>query len=125
MPSRELIDAYSQARARHQDATRDLVALVISIAVATLEDVLPGVRQIETLGEFNEDWVPTLRIERVVGLEGETLFDVELGYDERSVEDAVGTVDTEFLDVLIDLTGSEYMGRRTIERPDETTPVIA
>ena len=30
------------------------------------------------------------------------------------VQDAVDTVDVEYLDVLIDLTGDEYMGRVTI-----------
>lgn len=43
------------------------------------------------------------------------LFDVETGHPDRAVEDAVDTVNIEYLDVLIDLTGDEYIGRVTID----------
>lgn len=43
------------------------------------------------------------------------LFDVDNGHPDLSVEDAVDMVNTEYLDVLIDLTGDEYMGSTTID----------
>ena len=66
------------------------------------------------LGEWNEDWIPTLRIDRVVTASGEVLFDASQGHLDRAVEDAVDMVNVEYLDVLIDLTGDDYMGSVTI-----------
>ncbi len=42
------------------------------------------------------------------------MFDVEVGDSDRAVEDAVDLVNTEYLDVLVDLTGDEHMGAVTI-----------
>ena len=45
---------------------------------------------------------------------GTVLFDADVGHPDRAVEDAVDAVNIEYLDVLIDLTGDEYMGAATI-----------
>jgi len=85
------------------------------MAIETLVDVLHKSTAIEALGELNEDWVPTLRVQRVLGADSAVLFDVETSHPDRSVEDAVDAVNVEYLDVLIELTGDEYMGRVTID----------
>jgi hypothetical protein len=42
------------------------------------------------------------------------LFDASHGHPERTVEDVVDMVNVEYLDVLIDITGDDYMGSVTI-----------
>jgi hypothetical protein len=49
-------------------------------------------RLIEAFGELKEDWIPTLRIQRVLIVGGEVLFDVDAGHVDRAVEDEVDTV---------------------------------
>jgi len=110
MPTQELVVAYEQARGRHAAATRELTDLLARMALATLADALPGATTVEAVGEYNADWIPTLRIQRVLGRDGAVLFDVEVGHADRGVEDAVDQVNTEYLDTLIDLTGDAHMG---------------
>lgn len=114
MPSEEVAVAYQDARLRHEAATRELVSALERMTVETLADVLPRADLIEVVGEFDEDWIPTLRIQRVLDAGGGVLFDVKTGHPDRAVEDAVDAANTEYLDVLIDLTGDEYMGLATI-----------
>jgi hypothetical protein len=113
MPSGEVTGAYREARERHENARREFVHVLERMAVETIAEVLPGASLIEAVGELNEDWVPTLRVLRVLRPPGEILFDVEAHVD-RNVEDAVDVVNVEYLDVLIDLTGDDYMGSATI-----------
>jgi hypothetical protein len=103
---------YREARERHDDARRELVALLGRMATQTIAEVLPGAIVIEAVGQFNEDLVPTLR--RVPGTSGEVLFDVADGHADPRVEDAVDLVNVEYLDDLILLTGDVYMGAVTI-----------
>ena len=114
MPSQEVVSEYELASRRHATATRELTDVLPRIALATLADVLPGATSIEASGEYNEDWIPTLRIQRVLGRDGVQLFDVDVGHADRAVEDAVDVVNIEYLDVLVDLTGGEHMGAVTI-----------
>ena len=76
--------------------------------------VLPGASVIEVHGEFNEDWLRTLRIRRVLTADGTVLFDVEEGHEDPQVETAIDEVNTEYLDLLLDLTGDTYMGASAI-----------
>jgi hypothetical protein len=76
-------------------------------------EVLPGAAHLEAVGEVNEDWIPTLRIERVLLASGEVLFDASAGHPDRAVEDAIDMVNVEYLDVLIDIAGDDYMGSVT------------
>jgi hypothetical protein len=80
----------------------------------TIADVLPQAATIEVRGEFNEDWLRILRIQRVLSRAGEVLFDVEEGHADRRVKDAVDKVNYEYL--ILDLTGDLYMGTGAIER---------
>lgn len=41
-------------------------------------------------------------------------FDASEAHLDRAVEDALDTVNVEYLDVLIDITGDDYMGSVTI-----------
>ena len=114
MPSRLLTDAYRETRERYEFVRRGFVLLLERIAVETIAEVLPSAHVVEVLGQFNEDWIPTLRVQRVLDAFGEVLFDVSEDDADRAVEDAVDTVNVEYLDVLIDLTGDEYMGSAAI-----------
>jgi hypothetical protein len=114
MPNAQLVADYRTAMRRREAARDDLLPLVRRMAIETLSDVLAGATTIEAHGELDEDWNPTLRIQRVLDVEGRVLFDVELGHPDRVVEDAVDLVDVEYLDALIDLTGDEYMGHVVI-----------
>ena len=115
MPSQTLVSAYERASRRHAAASHELTDVLVRMALATLADALPGAISVEAIGEYNEDWIPTLRIQRVLAGGGVVLFDVEVGHSDRTVEDAVDLVNTEYLDVLVDLTGGEHMGATTIE----------
>ena len=115
MPDAHLVSDYDNAMRRHRAARDEVVPLLRRLALGTLADVLPGAAAIEALGELSEDWIPTLRIQRVSDAEGRVLFDVDTGHPDRAVEDAVDLVDIEYLDVLIDLTGDEYMGHVVID----------
>ena len=77
-------------------------------------DVLPGASVVEIHGEFNEDWLRTLRVRRVLTADDTVLVDVEDGHDDRQFEEAIDNVNTEYLDLLLDLTGDAYMGASTI-----------
>lgn len=115
MPDAHLLVELENAGRYHQEARDEVVSLLRRLALGTLADVLPGAATIEALGELSEDWSPTLRVERVRDADGRVLFDVDTGHLDRAVEDAVGLVDIEYLDVLIDLTGDEYMGHVVID----------
>lgn len=116
MPDPALVDTFRNARQEYERARRALVPLAERMAIESVADVLPGAETLEVHGEYNEDSIPVLRIQRVVDASGETLFAATEGDDEPSVEDTVDTVDTEYLDLLIDLTGDEYLGNRSIDR---------
>lgn len=70
----------------------------------------------------NEDWIPVLRIQRVLDDDGRVLFDVGFGHDDRAVEDMIDEVGSEYLDLLLDLTGDDYMGAKSIDGVDAESP---
>lgn len=115
MPDSELEIDYSHAVRDHRAAASRLVVLVRRMAMETLRDVMPGASSVGAVGEFNEDWIPTLRIQRVSDAEGRVLFDADVGHPDGEVEDAVDFVDTEYLDVLIDLAPGDYFGSVVID----------
>lgn len=114
MPSQALVSQYERASRGHASASRELTDVLVRMALATVAEALPGATSIDAIGEYNEDWIPTLRIQRVLAGGGIVLFDVEVGHSDRTVEDAVDVVNAEYLDVLVDLTGDEHMGPVTI-----------
>jgi hypothetical protein len=111
----QLLADFRMATREHRAALERFTPLIRRVAIETLADVLPDAATIEAHGELNEDWIPTLRIQRVLDADGRVLFDIEAGHRDRAVEDAVDLVDIEYLDVLIDLTGDEYMGHVVID----------
>jgi hypothetical protein len=106
---------FSRVLDEWQALRRTLAELCERLALETLVDVLPGASTIEVRGEFNEDWLRTLRIRRVLTADGTVLFDVEEGHEDPRVETTVNEVNAEYLDLLLDLTGDTYMGASTIE----------
>ncbi len=70
--------------------------------------------ELEVLGDFNEDWLPILRIQRVLDADGIVLFDIETGADDQTVEAMIDEVNIEYLDLLLDLTGDDFMGAKPI-----------
>ena len=61
MPIRPPSDPYRESRERYEIARREFVQLLERMVVETLAHVLPKVRKIEVLGQFDEDWITTLR----------------------------------------------------------------
>jgi hypothetical protein len=116
MPSPELTDSFRRARAVYERSVSELVPLVTEMAVERVADVLPGGHELAVHGEMNEDWLRTLRIQRVLDSSGQVLYDAEVGHDDESVEEVIDDVNVEYLDLLLDLTGDEFMGSQTIGR---------
>ncbi|MBK9177967.1 MAG: hypothetical protein IPM45_00105 [Acidimicrobiales bacterium] len=115
MPSPELIAAFDAASERHSVAVADLVPLLVEMALAIVADVLPGADALETEGEMNEDWIFTLRIQRVLDADGGVLHDIDAGHDDPEVEHRIDEVGVEYLDLLLDLS-DDHLGRKIIER---------
>jgi hypothetical protein len=118
MPSPELIAEFDSSNQRHTAAVTEFVPLLVEMALATVGEVLPGADTLETEGEMNEDRAFTLRIQRVLGTDGQVLYDAGVGHDDPEVETTIDEVGVDYLDVLLDLTGEEYLGRKTISRVD-------
>jgi hypothetical protein len=116
MPSPELIAAFDAANERHTAAVAELVPLLGEMALVSIAEVLPGASVLETEGEMNEDWVFTLRIQRVLDAAGGVLYDVDTGHGDTEVETTIDEVGVDYLDLLLDLTGDEYLGRKTLVR---------
>ena len=117
MSNPSLIKAFDAAQERHSAAVAGLVPLLIEMALASVADVLPGATVLETEGEMNEDWLFTLRIQRVLDADGGVLYDIGVGHDDPDVENRIDEVGFEYLDLLLDLTGDAYLGRKTVTRP--------
>ncbi len=114
MPKPELVVRFYREVEGHRQRSEALARLAEQLALASIVEVLPTAESIEVFGEFNEDLIPRLRIRRVLDGEGAVLYDAREGQDDRRVEDAVDNVDIEYLDVLIDGSGDEYLGSRMI-----------
>jgi len=114
MPNADLIEAYRSAREAHHRAVDNLVPLLERMAVETVRDRWPDANELELHGEYNSDWIPTLRIQRVIALDGRVLYDVAV-VAEDEVEDMIDEVGIEYLDLLLDLTGDDFMGAKSIE----------
>jgi len=111
----ELEAEFSRVLDEWQALGRTLAELCERLAIETLVDVLPGAAVLEVHGEFNEEWLRILRVRRVLTGDGTVLFDVEEGHDDPLVEHAIDQVNSEYLDLLLDLTGDTYMGASTVE----------
>lgn len=111
----ELEVEFSRVLGEWQVLGRTLAELAERLALETLAGVLPGASVLKVHGAFNEDWLRTLRVRHVLAADGTVLFDVEQGHNDPLVEAAIDDVNTEFLDVLLDLTGDAYMGPTAIE----------
>lgn len=122
MPNPSLIEAFDAAQERHSEAVADLVPLLIEMALSTVAEVLPGAQVLETEGEMNEDWLFTLRIQRVLDADSGVLYDIDAGHDDPEVENRIDEVGFEYLDLLLDLTGDDYLGRKTVTRLAGTSP---
>ncbi len=118
MPSEAVVEEYGRARDEFERAVSRYVPALVKAALARIADVLPACDQVEVLGEINEDWIPRLRVQRVLDQHGTVLFDVRSGHDSRAVEDTIDEVNVEYLDRLIDLTGDEHIGVTVIRDVD-------
>jgi hypothetical protein len=115
MPNQDLVVEFKRTHDQWNAFGQAFAPLTEHLAVEPVADVLPGATVIEVRGEFNEDWLRTVRIQRVLSAAGEVLFDVAEGHDDRHVEEAIDEVNSEYLDLLLDLTGDLYMGNSAIE----------
>jgi hypothetical protein len=112
---RLLADRYQQLLSEYRRVVGELVPVLENIAVARIRESIPKAYRLEVLGEYNEDWLPTLRIQRVFDGDGAVLFDIGSGHPNSAVEEAVDEAGVEYLDLLLDLTGDDYLGLREIE----------
>jgi len=115
MPDQQLVDEYERRLTAYRTSVEQLVPLLEVMAIASLRDVLPGTHTLEVEGRINEDWIPTLRITRVVDEEGAVLFDAAFGHDDERVEEMINEVGVEYLDLFLELTGDGFMGAGVIE----------
>ena len=115
MVDRELTSEFSRVLDEWQVLGNSLAELSERLAVATIANVLPGASVVELHGECNENWLRTLRVRRVLSADGTVVFDVEEGHEDPEVEAAIDDVSSEYLDLLLDLTGDTYMGASVIE----------
>jgi len=116
MPSAALIEAFETARQRHVAAITALVPLLVEMSFSYVAEVLPGAEVLDVFGQMKEDWAFTLRILRVLDREGRVLFDADTGHEDPVVEDTVDQVGVDYLDVLLDLTGDDYLGHTSARR---------
>jgi hypothetical protein len=114
MPDAALVATYERLLEAHRRAAADLVPVLEELALAPIRDVLPDAHRLQVHGEFNEDWLPTLRIHRVVGRDGTVLFDSAIGDPDERVHEVVDEVEVEYLDLLVELTGDDYMGSKEL-----------
>jgi len=119
----ELIENFDRARVTYEQTVGELIPLVVRMAFESVADVLPGANEFEVHGEINEDWLPLLRIQRVLDASGEVLFDVEARHADDAVVETISEVNVEYLGLLIDLTGDGFMGAHTIDLPTATSSV--
>jgi hypothetical protein len=112
-----MVHELEEARAAYEQSVHRLVPLLVRAVLTHVAEVLPGTKQLEVLGEINEDWIPTLRIQRVLDGDGRVLYDTETGHHDPAVEARIETANTEYLDQLLDLTGDEYLGTAVVESP--------
>ena len=117
MPSPSQIESLKAAQERLTGAVDGLVPLLVEMALTTVAEVLPGAAVLETEGDMNEDWLFTLRIQRVLDADGGVLYDIGVGHDDPEVETRIDEVGFEYLDLLLDLTGDDYLGRKTVSWP--------
>lgn len=99
----------------YRSTVAQLVPVLEAMALDNIGDILPGAHRLEVEGRINEDWIPTLRIQRVVDEGGAVLFDVATGHGDERVEEMIDEVGVEYLDLLLDLTGDDYMGHREVD----------
>jgi hypothetical protein len=102
--------------ADYQERGTHLTALAERMTWETLRRPFPSASTVEVEGWMNEDWLRVLRVRRVLDAEGVVLFDVALGAD-PNVEETIDEVGTEYLDLLLDLTGDAYMGHHELAEP--------
>lgn len=115
MVDSELEGEFSRALDEWQALGRTLAEMSERLAAATVVDLLPGASVVEARGEFTDDWLRVLRVRRVLTADGAVLFDVADGHEDPRVERAIDEVNSEYLDLLLDLTGDTYMGTTSID----------
>ena len=113
-PDHDLRSRYRDGLDRHSRLGRELVEMLPAVIIDLLREVLPDSASVEVHGEVNEDWLTVVRVERVLGTNGDVLFDASTGHPDQAVEDLVDRVDTEFLDHLVYLAPDAYLGHHTL-----------
>jgi hypothetical protein len=107
---------FDEVLGAYQDQGTRLAALAERVVWQTVHDLLPLANTLEVEGWMNEDWLRVLRVRRVLDADGVVLFDVAHGAD-PSLEEAIDEVGTEYLDLLLDLTGDAFMGHHELVEP--------
>jgi hypothetical protein len=107
---------FDEMLAAHQERGTRLAALALRVTWGTLRGLFPSATTVEVEGWMNEDWLRVLRVRQVLDGNGVVLFDASRGAD-LEIEEAIDEVGTEYLDLLLDLTGDAYMGHHVLHEP--------
>ena len=100
---------FDEMLAVYQEQGAHLADLAERMVWRTLRAHFPSASTVQVEGWMNEDWLRVLRVRRVLDADGVVLFDVARGADPE-IEEVIDEVGTEYLDLLLDLTGDTYMG---------------
>lgn len=107
---------FDEVLAAYEEQGTRFAALAQRMAWGTVRELFPSTSTVEVEGWMNEDWLRVLRVRRIVDAAGGVLFDAARGA-ELDVEEAIDEVGTEYLDLMLDLTGDAYMGHRELPEP--------
>jgi hypothetical protein len=110
------IEDFERALIAHEVSGTHLARLAERTAWDIIRSRFPSASTVEVEGWMNEDWLRVLRVRRVLDPEGVVLFDVARGAD-PNLEEAIDDVGTEYLDLLLELTGDAYMGHHELAEP--------
>ena len=109
---------FDEVLAAYQEQGARLAGLAERMVWRTLRAHFPSAGAVEVEGWTNEDWLRVLRVRRVLDGDGVVLFDVARGAD-PDIEEMIDEVGTEYLDLLLDLTGDAYVGHQELTEPSE------
>lgn len=104
---------YDAARTAYHAAAHEYEAAIYNHVGTLVRERFPTAAKANVYGTVNEDGTPVLRVVTIVDAEGKVLAAVD--EPEEAWEDFIDELDTEYLDVLIDLTGDDYLGDNEIE----------
>jgi hypothetical protein len=104
------------ADALDADGEAALVPLLKRMAVATVRGRWPDAKELELHGEYDADWIPDSGFS-ALSPSTVTCCTTERRFADDGVDRMIDEVGREYLDLLLDLTGDDFIGEQSIEAP--------